>query len=218
MPNESATTETTAAPVAPAAATAPDSLLSAPAPTPAPAAPAPAAEAPKPAAAVAPVAPVPLELKLPEGVTKDDPLIAGFTPLAQEFGLKGEQAQKLVDLYAGAQKAQTEKTNAALIAETKAWQDATKADPEIGGEKFAASIALANKAVSAFGGQELFDILKASGLGSHPVVVKAFARAGKAIAEDTSAGTSNGAAPSATTAEARLRALYPNSPELFERK
>jgi hypothetical protein len=48
-----------------------------------------------------------VEFKLPDGVKPDDKLVAAFKPLAKELGLKGEGAQKLVDLYASTMKRTT---------------------------------------------------------------------------------------------------------------
>lgn len=180
---------------------------------------APVAPTEKPAEGVKPAEVAPaaeVELKLPEGFKADDALLGQFKATAKELGLKSEQAQKVFDLYAGAQKAQAEATQKALEAESKQWVDAVKADKDIGGANLQASLVAANKAVHQFGGPELHQLLDATGLGNHPLVVKTFARIGKAIAEDSSAGTRG--ANGGNSEEARHRALYPNSPELFERK
>ena len=63
------------------------------------------------------------------------------------------------------------------------WLAEAKADPEIGGAAFDANVAVAVKAIEAFGSPGLKDLLNASGLGNHPEVIRFAAKAGKAIAE-----------------------------------
>lgn len=117
-------------------------------------------------------APAEIDLKLPDGFAKDDPLIGDFTKTAKDLGLKSESAQKLFDLYAGAKAAEAKALNESLSAQTKQWVDSIKADKEFGGENFKASLVFANKAIDRFGSPELRQALTASGLGNHPEVVK----------------------------------------------
>ena len=54
--------------------------------------------------------------------------------------------------------------------------------PELGRPE---NLALAIKAVEMFGDAELRSVLDSTGMGNHPVIVRAFYKAGKAISEDT---------------------------------
>lgn len=155
--------------------------------------------------------PAELELKLPDGFKADDAALGAFKAHAKEFGLKSEQAQKLFDLYAGSQKA----AEAARVAEQeqqqKTWVEAIKADQDIGGARLDASVQSARKAMQRFGSPELKTFLEESGLGNHPELVRAFAKAGRLLAEDSVAGSSNnGAATPANSEEALHRQLYPS--------
>lgn len=133
-------------------------------------------------------APESYEFKAPEGVDLDQNLVESFTPIAKELGLNQEQAQKLVDLYAGNLGGMTdklvEKQLEAHNAEVEKWAEQTKSDPDIGGDAFKENVSIAQKAIARFGSPELSEFLNVSGLGNHPVIVKTFLNIGRAISED----------------------------------
>lgn len=130
-----------------------------------------------------------LELKLPEDMQFEPASIEAFKAIASEAKLAPEVAQKIVDGHVAALKASAEKANALFEAEQKAWQESLKADAEIGGEHFEANVSHAKRAVAKFGGSELAGLLRESGLGNHPLLVKAFVKIGKAMSEDSVAGS-----------------------------
>lgn len=128
------------------------------------------------------------DFTMPEGIEIDKEMLDGFTPIAKELGLSQQNAQKLVSLYgdriaAIAQRAQTEQAEA-MAAERAAWVEQLKADPDIGGAKFNQSVGLAIKALDRFAGNEFRQLLDETGLSSHPAMVRAFYKIGKAMAED----------------------------------
>lgn len=152
-----------------------------------------------------------LDLKLPEGWDSKDPLLGSFKATAKELGLDSPKAQKLFDLYAGAQKAANEKAAADLDAQFKGWKDAAKGDKEFGGKEFDGSLKAARKALASYGTPELAKFLDETGLGDHPELIRAFVRVGKAMAEDSVAGTKAAPANGAGDEAAFLKALYPNT-------
>ena len=189
-----AATPTPAAPAAPASAAVvnpvPEGLQ-----PPAPAAPAPkpgsdsvldAAKdpnAPKPADSPTPAAPVvpeKYEFKAPEGMELDQKLVDSFSPLAKEFKLSQEQAQKLVDLHAttvqSIQKAQDENYQQ-FLADQKA--ETLKAL----GAKADEELAFAAKARDRFFPKELAEVFNATGLSNNLHFVKAMIAIGKQISE-----------------------------------
>lgn len=160
---------------------------------------------------------VPVALKLPEGV-KPTAAFEKFSAFAKESGLASDAAQKVVDFslkLEAESKAQAEADNKAQLAE---WESALKADKDIGGAKYEASVALAKKAIAKFGSPELAQVLDVSGMGSHPEVMRAFVRIGKALSEDSIAGATQGGAAAERTEEQFHRGLYPNSPSLFPKR
>jgi len=128
-----------------------------------------------------PAAPEKYEFAAPEGQALDANALAVFEPIAKELGLTQEQAQKLVDIYPQIQQQQAE----AWSKQIADWGEQVKADKEIGGDKFNASVGLAQRALDQFGNPELREYLNESGLGNHPALVRFCAKVGKSIAEDS---------------------------------
>lgn len=120
------------------------------------------------------------ELKLPDGFTFDAEIQTDLVEFAKEKNLTQEETQKLVDL--GVKMRQKEYVQ---FQETqKQWIEQIKSSPELGGEKLAENVAVAKKAIDAFGTPTLKQLLNETGFGNHPEVVSAFYRIGKAISED----------------------------------
>lgn len=143
------------------------------------------------------------DFTLPEGYQLDSAMADKFKSLARELDLTQEQAQKLVSLDAervASQAQQVQQTSAA-------WLDQTKGDKEIGGDKLLENVAIAQKALNAFGTPELKALLEQTGMGNHPEIIRAFFRAGKSISEDTF--VAGGTASNGTRDHAS--ALYPNT-------
>ena len=71
----------------------------------------------------------------------------------------------------------------AFEAQLKSWENAAKADTEIGGDDYEANVAVAVKAIEAFGSQELKNVLNQSGLGNHPALIRFAVKAGQQLRE-----------------------------------
>ena len=148
-----------------------------------------------------------LELKLPEGVQADEQLMTEFKALAQESGLKGPQAQKVVDLYVNALKKQAETSAQLAEKQILGWRDAVKSDEEMGGAAYEKNAALAKRGFEKFATPELKQILNATGLGDHPELVRFCMRIGKSMSEGSYSG---GSAP-VVGQEKQFPDLYPNT-------
>lgn len=146
------------------------------------------------------------EFAAPEDVKLDTELLGEFKEKAKELGLDQDKAQQMVDLGVKLQqKWQTE--HAQVIEQTKTeWVEQSNHDKEFGGEKIAENLAVAKKALDAFGTPELKQLLNDSGLGNHPEIIRAFYRAGKTISEDRFVGGGNG--PSGPVDPAKV--LFPS--------
>lgn len=120
----------------------------------------------------------------PEGVTLNPDAVTELKAFAAEKKLTQEEAQKLVDLGAKTMQQQ----HAALVSQIEQaqaqWSEASSTDKEFGGDKLAENVGLAKTALDKFGTPELSQMLKESGLGNHPEIIRAFYRVGKAISED----------------------------------
>lgn len=124
---------------------------------------------------------------LPEGYTLDDQAVGQWSGVFKELGLTQEQADKLVQMdaqrvLAGNQAAEQQAAQARQQ-QMDTWVGDLKKDPQFGGANFEANVEVANKALSAYGTPELTTMLRESGLGSHPEVVKFFHKVGKELQE-----------------------------------
>lgn len=148
-----------------------------------------------------PQAPESYEFEMPEGVELDKAAADEFTAIAKELKLDQATAQKVADV--GAKMAQRQAEAHATLVES--WVESVKADKELGGEKLDENLAVARKAMDAFGTPELKTLLNSTGLGNNPEVIRAFYKAGKAISED---GFVRGANKTANTDPAKK--LFPS--------
>lgn len=140
--------------------------------------------------AAEPQVPESYEYTMPEGIELDKAAADEFSAIAKELKLDQATAQKVADV--GAKMAQRQIEAQARLVET--WVEQVKTDPEIGGDKLDENLAVARKAMDAFGTPELKDVLNSTGMGNHPAVIKAFFKAGKAISQDGFVtGTAKGA-------------------------
>ncbi|WP_374312445.1 hypothetical protein [Dongia sp.] len=120
------------------------------------------------------------DFKAPEGVELDKDILSEFVPFAKELNLTQENAQKLVDFGAKIITKQFE----AIEAQHVKWAEDARADPEIGGDKLPANLALGKRVIDFAGGAELRKELNDSGFGNNPALIKAFAKLGKLISDD----------------------------------
>lgn len=142
---------------------------------------------------------------LPEGVTIDTAALEVAQSLFAEARLSQPQAQKFVDLYTAKMNELTQRQVAAAEDRQAAWVAEVKNDPELGGRRFEAARAAAQKALARFGTPELRQTLNDLWVGNNPQLFRFFVRVGRAMAEDRYAGAASGAArPSAA------ETLYPN--------
>lgn len=124
----------------------------------------------------------PYEVKAPEGIDFDSDVLKAYTEFANELKLPQEAAQKMLEKIAPRMK---ERAESQIKEVQNQWLEASKSDKEFGGDKLKENLSVAKKALDKFGTPELRALLDESGLGSHPEIVRAFYRAGKAISEDS---------------------------------
>lgn len=121
--------------------------------------------------------------ELPEGYELSAEQLAEVTPLLKELNLTQEQANKLVAFDAqralAAEQAGLQQRQGLVTG----WEKSLRDDADFGGANFDANVGVAQKALAQFGTPELSTMLKESGLGSHPEVVRLFHRIGQQLAE-----------------------------------
>ena len=115
---------------------------------------------------------------MPEGA--DQGLVDWFKSTSKEAGLTEEQASTIFNKYneMGLEGQKMSESQSVLKAESQLKELKTEFGPA-----FDERVALAQKAVHEFGGEGLREALNESGLGNHPELVKAFAKAGMLISE-----------------------------------
>lgn len=169
----------------PAPVQTPDPAASA-AVTPAPAVVVPPVVDPAASVTPAPVIPAPITyvLKVPDGGKLDPGAVERTTATVAKLGLSNEHAQSVLEHVNGEVAAHEQ----ALIAQaqqtrTVEWVAQTKADAEIGGAKFDATVQSVALAKERFLTPEFSKMLETTGLGNHPEFVRAFAKIGQAMGD-----------------------------------
>ena len=153
-------------------------------------------------------APEKYEFTPAEGAAFDDVVIGELSSVAKELDLSQGAAQKLVDRLGPKIAERTLVAQAeAFKATNEEWVASAKADKEFGGDKLNENLAVAKKALDAFGTPELRELLNTTGIGNHPEFIRAFYRAGLTVSEDKF--VSGGTRPSARNTD-HATALYGN--------
>lgn len=120
------------------------------------------------------------EFELPEGMELDAAALEKATPVFQELGLKQEQAQKLVSLYAEMRSNIETEAAQNLNTQRQQWREEFKKDPE--SPKILAD---AKKALKAFGDDEMISLMNDSWMGDYPGLIRFLGRVGKAAGDDS---------------------------------
>lgn len=176
----------------------------------APEAPAPAVTEPAitpPAAAPAEPAPPAVAidysaLTVPEAI-KSDAFVTAVRGLAEQHKAPLELAQGVLDAIAAEAKTSVD----GWTAQREAWRAEVKADPAIGDQ----GMAHVKTWLDTFGTPELREMLEQTGVGDHPLLLRALAKAGKEAGEAPIV-PSGGGSPTVDV----YRTMYPNSPVLFQ--
>jgi uncharacterized phage-associated protein len=196
-------------PVAPAPATPP-----APVTSPVDLAAAPVVDKPvEPVKAAEPVLPEKYEFKGADGnPLLADEVVAEWSPLLKELKLDNAGAQKLVEMQLKQQEVMGKQLTDALEADRGVWREAAKADKDFGGVNFDANVKLTSDALTKYGDAEFSSLLKDSGLGDHPAVLRFLAKVGKALPKDDALPGQVGNIAAANSHKSYGERLYPNTP------
>jgi hypothetical protein len=147
------------------------------------------------------------KLVMPEGVELDTVLLDALAPEFKAAGLTVKQAQVLADKFVAHQQSAAKEQAEGWAKTISDWADAAKADPEIGGAKWDATVRHATSVIGRFATPEFKEYLNASGAGNHPEVIRFMARLGAMIGEDAPAVSE---AQSKRVSGDRAEVLYPD--------
>ena len=152
----------------------------------------------------------------PEGLDLDDETkgrIDAFADTAREMGLSQKQYQSLIEYDINRAQQLNDVAVESWNGRVEDWRKSAKADKEIGGEKFAENLKVAENAIKQFGDPDLRALLKSPSpenpnglaIGNHPAVLRFLNRVGKALADPTL--LQGDAAPQT---EGTLKRMYPS--------
>ena len=131
------------------------------------------------------------QLEPPEWIDPESEQWQAFVGLAGELGLSADAAGKLMELHRGAlakaveEPLRQQQAEAERLAEE--WREAVLADKELGGTQMRETTQLVALAMDRYGNEEFRELLESTGLGNHPVLVRAFRDLGRKLAEDSPA-------------------------------
>lgn len=124
------------------------------------------------------------DFTLPEGMTVDPVAMTEAKEFFATRKMSQADAQAAVDLHMKLATQQAEGQVKLWRDTNENWVKEVKADSEIGGPKYDASIASAARAIEFAKVPGLKEALDMTGAGNNPAIVKAFVRFGQAISED----------------------------------
>lgn len=124
------------------------------------------------------------ELEVPKDglLTKD--YVAQFQKDAIAAGLSKDEAKDLLDTQYRAVKNYSDRSNQSVETAKQQWKEASRADPEIGGENFNRTAELSRRVVDKFGNDAFRKLLNETGFGNYPEVLRFFSKVGSAFSED----------------------------------
>lgn len=158
-----------------------------------------------------------------EGVELDPEMVGEAEPILRELNLTNDQAKKFVPIAAKMMDRAVEATVNDIVAkgnaQRKAWLDEAKADKEIGGANWDATMHVAAKGLDALGfvkadkdnnveAHPFRLALEQTGFGNHPDMIRLCAKLGELVSEDGDFVRTN--ASSSAAKDDVAKRLYPN--------
>lgn len=135
------------------------------------------------------------DLKIPEKAPLTDADVAAVTEFAKANKMSAEMAQHVLEdrakLVAGMQTKVATEQKASFDKLWTDWQTETKSDKDYGGDKLPESQKAVKRFISRYADPDFAEALAKSPFGNHRGFFRMLARAGLAMAEDSSAGVSN---------------------------
>lgn len=131
-------------------------------------------------------APETYDLKVPDGSPLDPSEVDKIAAFARSRGLSNEQAQVLLEQRHEGASELSRRQAETLTKYRNEWEQQVRNDPELGGEKFDATLKQTKLVMDRFApeGSKMREILNETGYGNHPEFVRFVASIGKAMSED----------------------------------
>ena len=124
------------------------------------------------------------ELEVPKDGLLTKEYVDRFQKDAIAAGLSKDEAKDLLDTQYRAVKDFQDRNNTSVEQAKQQWKDASRADPEIGGDNFNKTAELSRRVVEKFGNEAFRKLLNETGFGNYPEVLRFFSKVGAAFSED----------------------------------
>ena len=131
------------------------------------------------------------EFKAPDGIELDPEVMPEVHEIFKDLGLSQEKAQEVFEKFLGIQEKlagtpeqQMQAAEQQIVALNTRLAEECRNLPEIGGEKFAESLATASKVMQQFGSPEFRSLIAYTGVGSHPEFFKMMVAIGSKMSPD----------------------------------
>jgi hypothetical protein len=131
------------------------------------------------------------EFKAPDGIELDAEVMPEIHEIFKDLGLSQDKAQevfsKFLDIQqklAGTPEQQMAAAEQQIVALNTKLAEECKNLPDIGGEKFGESLAMASKVMQQFGSPEFRSLIAYTGVGSHPEFFKMMVAIGSKMSPD----------------------------------
>jgi hypothetical protein len=171
-------------------------------------------DAPKeaaPAEPAAPVDPASYEIKLPDGMAREDPMISAFLESAAGARLDGAAVQAVLDKVAPMVAEQLAAPQRAWASLNTEWQEQVRADPEIGGANLSGVIERVNATIERFGNPALKEAMRLTGAANNPEILRYLNKLSAAYTEATPVVSPGSQGPVTLPPGRALAAMYPSA-------
>jgi len=125
------------------------------------------------------------KLELKKETLLDNSFLDDVKSFAKENNLSNEQAQQVLSKQEEAISKYLEKEEARIEKELDEWRDSVVNDPDMGGDKLAKTAENARRVVERFGTDSFINLLKDTGYGDHPEVVRFLSKVGSLMSDDS---------------------------------
>lgn len=131
------------------------------------------------------------EFKAPDGIELDPEVMPEVHEIFKDLGLSQEKAQEVFEKFLGIQQKlagtpeqQLQEAESQIMALNTRLAEECRNLPDIGGDKFAESLATASKVIQQFGDDETRQLFAYTGVGSHPAFFKMMVAIGSKMSPD----------------------------------
>lgn len=123
---------------------------------------------------------------IPDGVDVAEEELEAFQAQAKELDLTQTQAQKLLESQLKVRETQQASYEQSKYQQQQEWVDELKNDAVFGGKNLGETVERANRTLRTFGDEEITGLLKSTGYGNNPAIIRMFAKIDKRLGEDKS--------------------------------